>query len=82
MHKLFGEHLLEERKKLGITVLMIAKECGVSRTYVTLIENGSRLPGKKILQKISSVLNIPTVDVLNWYLEDISYTIRKSLKKS
>lgn len=72
----FGENLLEERKKLGLTVEAVAKKCGVSRSYITLIENGRRNPGKKILTKIAAALEIKTVVVLNWYLDDLREELR------
>lgn len=56
---------------------MIAKACGISRSYITLIENGRRNPGKKILIKIAVVLQIKKAVVINWYLEDISQKIQK-----
>lgn len=76
----FGEKLRSQRKKQGKTVAVIAKSCETSRSYLTLIENGKRLPGKKLLPKIAAVLGIKTVDVLNWYLEDVSHKIQKELK--
>lgn len=82
MKKLFGEQLREERKKQGLTIQTIAQACGISRSYITLIENGKRLPGKKILPKIAEALQIKTVVVLNWYLEDISQKIHQSLEVS
>lgn len=80
MPKLFGEQLREERKKQSLTVEMIAKACETSRSYITLIENGQRLPGKKIIPKIAMALQIKPVTVLNWYLEDIRQKIQKNLK--
>lgn len=71
MRKSFGENIREKRRKQGLTVQALAKMCGTSRSYITLIENGKRLPGKKILPKIAATLQIKTADVLNWYLEDI-----------
>lgn len=52
MTKLFGEQLREERKIHGQTVLMVAHACGTSRSYITLIENGKRQPGKKSFKKL------------------------------
>lgn len=78
MNKLFGEHLREERKKQGLTVQVIAKACGISRSYVTLIENGRRVPGKKILPKIAVALHLKIAVVSNWYLEDIGQKIQKN----
>lgn len=79
MHKLFGYQLLKERKKRGLTALAIARACGISRSYITLIENGKRLPGKKNISKIAHALHIKSGTVLNWYLEDITQKIKKSL---
>ena len=79
MNKSFGKQLREERKKQGLTVQMVAKACGSSRSYITLIETGRRLPGKKILSKIAFALRIKTVVVLNWYLEDIRQKMQKGL---
>lgn len=77
MYKLFGKKMRKERKRQGLTVQTIAKACGTSRSYITLIENGRRLPGKNILPKISIALNLPIQIVLNWYLQDISQKIQK-----
>lgn len=78
--KLFGEQFRSERKKQGQTMAEIAKACGVSRSYITLIENGRRLPGKKVLPKIAVALQIKPVLVLNWYLEDIGQKMRQGFK--
>lgn len=79
IYKSFGEHLREERKKHGLTAQAIAEACGKSRSYVTLIENGQRLPGKKTLPLIAMALHLKTVVVLNWYLTDISHKIQKEI---
>lgn len=76
----FGARLRKERKKQGLTAEMIAKSCGTSRSYITLIENGRRLPGKKVLPKLAEALRIKIAIVLNWYLEDMSNRMKKSLE--
>lgn len=68
---LFGERLLAERKKNNLSALALSEACGVARSYITLIENGKRLPGKKLIPKIAVALNIETNIIINWYLEDI-----------
>lgn len=68
---LFGERLLTERKKYKLSAEVFAKSCGVSRSYITLIENGKRLPGKKIIPQIALALHVKTNIVINWYLEDL-----------
>ena len=79
MFKLFGENLREERKKQKLTVFEIALISEVSRSYITLIENGKRLPGKKVLPKIAVALHLKTSTVLNWYLEDIRQKLKKGI---
>lgn len=67
---LFGARLLIERKKRKLSAETLAKDCGISRSYITLMENGKRMPGKKIIPKIAEALNMKTNIVINWYLED------------
>lgn len=80
MHTSFGKQIKEERKKQGLTVQTIAKACGISRSYITLIENGRRLPGKKIIPKIAVALHLEIAVVLNWYLKDIGQNIHKDME--
>lgn len=82
MGKLFGQQLRKERKKQNLTVQAVADSCGISRSYITLIENGHRQPGKKILAKIADALHIKVSIVLNWYLEDVAQKIQKDLQIS
>lgn len=71
MNKLFGERMRAERKKYRLTTKELATLCGVARSYITLIENGKRLPGKKIIPKIADALHLKTNIIINWYLEDL-----------
>jgi len=77
--KSFGEQLRKERESQGLTAEAVAKACGISRSHVTLIENGQRLPGKKNISKIADALGIKAGVVLNWYLENITQKMRKDL---
>ena len=74
----FGKNLRRERNKLGLTVEDVAKNCGISRSYITLIENGKRAPGKKILAKIALALKVKTVIVLDWYLDGLREELQKA----
>jgi len=76
----FGKQLYIKRKELNLTAAKFAKKCGVSRSYITLIENDKRLPSTKVLAKIAQVLNLKTNIVLNWYLEDVRNKLQKKLK--
>lgn len=75
----FGERLYKERKRKKLSSEELAMACGISRSYITLIENNKRAPGKKILSKIASALNIKTLIVLNWYLEDVALKVKEHL---
>jgi len=68
---IFGNQLFVKRKKLKLSTEALAIACGISRSYVTLIENGKRMPSKKIIPKIAEALEVHTDDVINWYLEDV-----------
>jgi len=76
---IFGEQLRSSREKNNLSAEQLAKKCGVSRSYITLIEGGKRTPGAKILPKIASALNLKTNTVLNWYLEDVRAKLQKKL---
>lgn len=67
----FSEEFSSQRKKLNLSQEEVAKSVGVSRTYITLIENGKRLPGKKHLLKIAEVLGVKKHTVINWYLKEL-----------
>ena len=79
MYKIFGSRLRFERKKQGLSAEILASTCGISRSYIVLIESGKRLPSKKVLPKIAAALNLNVAEVLNWYLEDKSAHMKKSL---
>jgi len=68
---LFGKRLFTERKKNKLSAQALAEACSISRSYITLIENGNRLPGKKIIPKIAIALHLKTNIIINWYLEDL-----------
>lgn len=67
----FAKKFLTQRKNLNISQEEISKRIGVSRAYITLIENGKRLPGRKHLLKIATVLEIKKHIVINWYLKEL-----------
>jgi transcriptional regulator with XRE-family HTH domain len=68
---LFGDRLYKERKKHNLSAEELAQACGISRSYITLIENGKRLPGRKINPLLAVALHLKTNIIINWYLEDV-----------
>ncbi len=67
----FGERIRGERKKYNLTAQALAEMCEIARSYITLIENGKRLPGRKVIPKLAVALHVKTNIVVNWYLEDL-----------
>lgn len=67
----FAEEFSLQRKKLNISQEDVGKSIGVSRTYISLIESGKRLPGKKHLLKIAVTLKVKKHVVINWYLQEL-----------
>jgi transcriptional regulator with XRE-family HTH domain len=67
----FGEKLYKVRKKNKLSAEALSEKCGISRSYITLIETGKRMPGKKIIPRLATALKVKTNVVINWYLEDL-----------
>ena len=66
----FAKNLRTERKKLGLSAKELAKRAHVSRSYITLLENGKRFPTKTIVAKITRGLGVESWVVEEWFLED------------
>jgi transcriptional regulator with XRE-family HTH domain len=67
----FAKEFARQREKLKLTQDELGKIIGVSRAYVTLIENGKRLPGKKQLINVANALKLKKQVVINWYLQEM-----------
>lgn len=65
----FAENLRQKREELGLTAEELANRIHVSRSYITLLENGNRIPGKTLLPRIARALRLEKKVVLDWYLE-------------
>lgn len=66
----FAKNLRTERKKLGLLAEELAERVGVSRSYITLLENGKRSPTKTVVAKIAKGLGVESWVVEEWFLED------------
>lgn len=51
--------LIELRSKLGLTQSEIAKRIGVSRSFYTQIEQGTRAPSTQVLFRLAQEINEP-----------------------
>lgn len=54
---------------MGLTVGFLSTEIGVSRSYLTLMENGKRRLPKRLVGKLAKVFKLPKATVYDWYLE-------------
>lgn len=66
----FAENLRAKRENLGLTAEELANRVHVSRSYITLLENGKRLPGKTLLPKIARALKLEKNVIVEWYLAE------------
>ena len=67
---LFADNLRATREKLGLSAEELATRIHVSRSYITLLENGKRSPGKTLIPKIARALRLEKSLVVGWYLAD------------
>ncbi len=66
----FAENIRAKRESLGLTAEELATRVHVSRSYITLLENGKRLPGKTLLPKIARALRLEKSEIVEWYLAE------------
>lgn len=64
-----GSKIKNVRLGLGLTTEFLSQELGVSRSYLTLIENGERRLPKKLVGKFAKAFKLPKETVYEWYLE-------------
>ena len=66
---IIGLKIKNVRIGLGLTVEFLSAKLGVSRSYLTLIENGKRRLPKKLVEKLAKAFKLPKETIYNWYLE-------------
>lgn len=79
---LIGLKIKNIRTSLELSVYFLSQELGVSRSYLTLIENGERRLPKKLVGKLARALKLSKETVYGWYLEQELKTIGIADKKS
>ena len=73
MLSLIGETIRNARLKKGLSMGQLARASGMTTSYLSYIESEQRIPSKKVLIKISKVLDASLDKLVNSTLE----TIRK-----
>jgi len=58
LNDLFGSALKEARGDIGISQQDLALDCGLDRTYISLLERGLRQPTIKTLFRLSTRLGV------------------------
>lgn len=86
-----GENIKKIRKENGLTQTEFSKKIGISRTYLSDLENSRKSPSVETLDKIAKKLNVSTTYLLNGDkyallynqdIEAIDFKRIKSLNKS
>lgn len=54
-----GAKVKDARESLGLSQAMFAQKCGLSKTYVGMLERGERNPSYLTLLQIARSYNIP-----------------------
>lgn len=60
----FGAALKKIRRSRDLSQKQLALDCGLDRTYISLLERGRRQPTLGTLFQISKALNIPAADMI------------------
>jgi len=71
-----GKRIKEIREASGIKANYVAKKAGISLWYLSMIENGKRVPS---LEKLETIADVLGVEVAQFFLtNDISETLTRA----
>lgn len=59
LHHVFGNVLRGLRTQVGLSQEQLGLECGLDRTFISLLERGLRQPSLTTLFTLSAVLKVP-----------------------
>ena len=65
--KIIGHTLLALRKKMKKTTSEVAKNCGISRSAVSMYENGKRIPRDDIKIRLANYYNVSVEKIFYLY---------------
>lgn len=77
-----GLKIKKIRIGLDLTVWSLSQRLGVSRSYLTLMENGERHLPKKLVGKLAKALRLSEETIYDWYLEQELRGVEITDKKS
>lgn len=62
----FGRYIKELREEKKVTITELAQNAGISRPYLSQIENGLKgTPSIKVLKKLAQPLNVPYMELMH-----------------
>ena len=68
--------LKEMREQTGRTQADVASEAGISREYLSSLENGLR-PSRKLAERLAAIYGRPVAEVLGYYAEEGARELRE-----
>lgn len=77
-----GLKIKKIRIDLGLSVKTLSNQTGVSRSYLTLIENRERRLPKGLVEKLAKALRLSKETVYEWYFEQELREVGVTDKKS
>ncbi|MBX9996060.1 helix-turn-helix domain-containing protein [Priestia aryabhattai] len=72
--KVFGEILKKIRKKQKMSQEQLALACNLERTYISMLERGTRNPTLNTIFKLSTVLGVKPSHLINMVEESLDKT--------
>ena len=78
-HKTFGDYIKKLRTDRNLTIHQVETYCGVSNSYISLIERNKRnIPSNKILKKLASIYKVSLselIRVASYFSEETIYKV-------
>ena len=68
----FGRELRSARHASGLSQEALAADCGLDRTYISLLERGIRMPTLRTVFTIANALGVPASKMIRSIEKDIS----------
>jgi transcriptional regulator with XRE-family HTH domain len=78
MNNIFGKFIKGARKDKKLTLEHVSRETGISRSYLSMLENGKRdLPGPRVQFKLCLIYDISLLKMVCLLAEIISEELRE-----
>ena len=68
------------QERSGLTISAMSKELGVAANYLWMLENGRRIPSKRLCQRIAEKFEVPIKRLLQLRIQAITRQIQDGLR--